>query len=71
MYPKILKPGSHDLFIHLMSIAALFIVVNQSKEQKRPIDRGMDMQNIVYIYNGVFFSPKKRVLSTDIKMDET
>lgn len=63
MYPKDLKPGSQE-YIYTLNVHSSAIHSSEEVEgMKIPIDRGMDMQNIVYIYNEVFFSPKKKVLS--------
>ena len=49
MYPKELKPGSQE-YIYTLNVHSSTIHSSEEVEgMKMPIDRGMDMQNIVYI----------------------
>lgn len=50
-----------------MFTAALFTA---AKTQKQPIDRCMDTQNVVYLYNGILLSLKEEGHSDTCYMDE-
>ena len=58
-----MKPGSQG-YIYTLNVHSSTLHSSEEVEgTEMSIDRGMDKQNIVYIYNGVFFSPKKKALS--------
>ena len=43
-----------------MFIAALFIIAKQMETTQMSTDQWMDKQNVVYQYNGLLFSHKKK-----------
>jgi hypothetical protein len=36
-----------------MFIAAIFIIVRSWKQPRCPSNRGMDTENVIYLYNGI------------------
>ena len=60
MYSKELKSGSHKDTCTFMIITAIIHNSQDMKTIQMSIDRQMDKENMVYTYNEILFSLKKR-----------
>jgi hypothetical protein len=55
IYPEDVPTGNKDT-CSTMFTAALFIIAKSWKEPRCPSTRGMDIENVVHLHNGVLLS---------------